>query len=1018
MEGQARHRPGRDRRPGDRLARPDRSPRRRRPLPARTTASLALAAQTTLLAARRPLPPARAGRDPAPSRSSRAAEQAQATARSQADAEQRIVGASAADLYRRPPPGRFPCWRSTSATPPATADVLHDAGARRARRPRPRGRRRARPAGQTPPPRPPPDRVADAQAAVAAADRGGRRRARRRPAPRSHGLSTAVTAQLAALGTSAGAARSRPPTSRRVQPLAGLPRLARRGRHHPAAGRPARRPRAPARRALRRRRTPTAARCRASPGPSSAAKPVTVLPAETVAAVSSALAQLGKPYVPGATGPDAYDCGGLTSASWLIAGYALPVTAADQWRPARPVAGADLQIGDLVLDDGGLDVGHLPRRRRRRSAPRRPPTASASAPYAPGSPAVRVTLAPRRTANARADPQCPAWAPCGAPLPVPGPVSPAWGGYTNGRIPGSALCPLGVGPHVLRCDAAAGLPGDVRGVPSRVRHAAVHHRLLPVLRRPARRPTTASRRWPPWPGTSEPRLGARGRPVRRRQRRRHAAVDVDERQRRPVRLRAPGLGAAPARRSPSRGTGSSATSPDRRRAGLRASAASAQLVARPARPGPRSSDRPAGRRRPGWRRPPAGTASRRRACPGGRSPAAVTARQQPLRCGEHRAWPARRPAVRPQRHRALDPQVQRRRAAARPAAAERAACDGQRRAGPPTASTRSPAPPRRTRPASRWRCGRGRSSRGRRRRAGRGGVGDRPVGHPGGERVGDALRRRRHPGAGHVLGEVAQPHPDPALALLEDEHRAAGRAVQHGDPQTGAGQPGRTASATSRSVGSGRSRRAQPLQQPRARPAERRVGHAAPPPGQRGAPPAGRGRSVTLASSAALRRTGSDVGAPSRWPAGPARRRPATPRRGRWRRAARSATSSRWMAATGCTAAAASAPRTTAASAARSRRGQPVRHQDLGRRSRWERVTAAPAGRRRAGPGAGGRSGSRWRYRQGPWIEPSHFDPDRGPGRNRGSRRRPCRAVRRSSVARQSESSASRSLSAFSTRSA
>jgi hypothetical protein len=31
----------------------------------------------------------------------------------------------------------------------------------------------------------------------------------------------------------------------------------------------------------------------------------------------------------------------------------------------------------------------------------------------------------------------------------------AWGGYPNGLIPPSALCPLGVAGHLLRCDAAA-----------------------------------------------------------------------------------------------------------------------------------------------------------------------------------------------------------------------------------------------------------------------------------------------------------------------------------------------------------------------------------------------------------------------------------------------------------------------------------------------------------------------------------------------------------------------------------
>ena len=34
--------------------------------------------------------------------------------------------------------------------------------------------------------------------------------------------------------------------------------------------------------------------------------------------------------------------------------------------------------------------------------------------------------------------------------------SPAWGGWSNGRIPSDALCALGASGHALRCDAAEG----------------------------------------------------------------------------------------------------------------------------------------------------------------------------------------------------------------------------------------------------------------------------------------------------------------------------------------------------------------------------------------------------------------------------------------------------------------------------------------------------------------------------------------------------------------------------------
>jgi hypothetical protein len=68
--------------------------------------------------------------------------------------------------------------------------------------------------------------------------------------------------------------------------------------------------------------------------------------------------------------------------------------------------------------------------------------------------AVRVTLGAAAQPNAALAPVSGMGA-CGVPLPPPGPQDPAWGGYANGKIPGSALCSLGVGNHVLRCDAAA-----------------------------------------------------------------------------------------------------------------------------------------------------------------------------------------------------------------------------------------------------------------------------------------------------------------------------------------------------------------------------------------------------------------------------------------------------------------------------------------------------------------------------------------------------------------------------------
>ena len=45
---------------------------------------------------------------------------------------------------------------------------------------------------------------------------------------------------------------------------------------------------------------------------------------------------------------------------------------------------------------------------------------------------------------------------CGNPVyPPTTEGSRAWGGYPNGLIPPSALCPIGIADHALRCDAAA-----------------------------------------------------------------------------------------------------------------------------------------------------------------------------------------------------------------------------------------------------------------------------------------------------------------------------------------------------------------------------------------------------------------------------------------------------------------------------------------------------------------------------------------------------------------------------------
>ncbi|AUH41060.1 C40 family peptidase [Streptomyces sp. CMB-StM0423] len=72
-------------------------------------------------------------------------------------------------------------------------------------------------------------------------------------------------------------------------------------------------------------------------------------PSKSEQVLAFAEAQLGKPYVWGATGPDSYDCSGLTQAAWREAGISLPRTTYDQVNAGTQVAKADLQPGDLVF---------------------------------------------------------------------------------------------------------------------------------------------------------------------------------------------------------------------------------------------------------------------------------------------------------------------------------------------------------------------------------------------------------------------------------------------------------------------------------------------------------------------------------------------------------------------------------------------------------------------------------------------------------------------------------------------
>jgi peptidoglycan DL-endopeptidase CwlO len=74
-------------------------------------------------------------------------------------------------------------------------------------------------------------------------------------------------------------------------------------------------------------------------------------------AVAYAYAQLGKPYVFGADGPDSFDCSGLTMAAWAAAGVSIPRTSYEQWADLPHVPMSQIQPGDILVFNGAGHVG-------------------------------------------------------------------------------------------------------------------------------------------------------------------------------------------------------------------------------------------------------------------------------------------------------------------------------------------------------------------------------------------------------------------------------------------------------------------------------------------------------------------------------------------------------------------------------------------------------------------------------------------------------------------------------------
>ncbi len=88
-------------------------------------------------------------------------------------------------------------------------------------------------------------------------------------------------------------------------------------------------------------------------------------------AIRVACQQVGDPYVWGATGPNSFDCSGLTQYAYKAAGISLTHFTGAQWNEGRPVSRSEARPGDLVfffsdLHHMGLYLGdglmvHAPR---------------------------------------------------------------------------------------------------------------------------------------------------------------------------------------------------------------------------------------------------------------------------------------------------------------------------------------------------------------------------------------------------------------------------------------------------------------------------------------------------------------------------------------------------------------------------------------------------------------------------------------------------------------------------------
>lgn len=91
-----------------------------------------------------------------------------------------------------------------------------------------------------------------------------------------------------------------------------------------------------------------------TPAASDKSTPAPAASGRASTAVAWALAQVGKNYRMGGTGPSSFDCSGLMLRAWQAAGVSLPRTSQMQFNVGRSVSASELQPGDLVFYYSGI----------------------------------------------------------------------------------------------------------------------------------------------------------------------------------------------------------------------------------------------------------------------------------------------------------------------------------------------------------------------------------------------------------------------------------------------------------------------------------------------------------------------------------------------------------------------------------------------------------------------------------------------------------------------------------------